>query len=80
MLIGRMGGGGQSGQLADAGWGGMLSWIHEFGHRCVEFAGTIDRAVDNVLASVRAGDVVMTLGAGNVWQAGERLLEKLEGT
>lgn len=51
--------------------------IREFGHRCVEFAGTADRAVDNVLANVRAGDVVMTLGAGNVWQAGETLLERL---
>jgi UDP-N-acetylmuramate--alanine ligase len=51
--------------------------VREFGHRCVEFAGTIERAVDNVLASVRAGDLVMTLGAGNVWQAGERLLERL---
>jgi UDP-N-acetylmuramate--alanine ligase len=49
----------------------------DFGHRCVEFAGTAERAVDNVFANVRAGDAVMTLGAGNVWQAGELLLEKL---
>jgi FG-GAP-like repeat len=33
MLIGGMGGGGQSGQLADAGSTGMGSWIHEFGHQ-----------------------------------------------
>lgn len=33
MLVSGMGGGGQSGQLADAGSSGMLSWIHEFGHQ-----------------------------------------------
>src|SRR5579871_5215856 len=33
MLIGGMGGGGQSGQLADAGSTGMRSWSHEFGHQ-----------------------------------------------
>ncbi|HLJ53596.1 MAG TPA: hypothetical protein VKT77_01080 [Chthonomonadaceae bacterium] len=33
MLIGGMGGGGQSGELADAGSTGMRSWAHEFGHQ-----------------------------------------------
>lgn len=51
--------------------------IHEFGHRGVEYSGTIQQAVDNVLAGVWEGDVVMTLGAGNVGQAGDRLLERL---
>ena len=33
MLIGGMGGGGQSSELADAGSTGMGSWSHEFGHQ-----------------------------------------------
>jgi hypothetical protein len=33
MLIGGMGGGGQSDQLADSGSTGMGSWSHEFGHQ-----------------------------------------------
>jgi len=33
MLIGGLNGGGQSGQLADAGSTGMRSWTHEFGHQ-----------------------------------------------
>lgn len=33
MAIGGMGGGGQSGQLADTGGTGMASWTHEFGHQ-----------------------------------------------
>src|ERR1700682_4705483 len=51
--------------------------IRDFGHRCVEYTGTIERTVDTVLAKVRDKDLVLTLGAGNVWQAGEKVLEKL---
>lgn len=53
--------------------------MQDFGHRGVEFDGTIDQAVDAVANSVQEGDMVITLGAGNVWQAGDRLLEKLKG-
>jgi UDP-N-acetylmuramate--alanine ligase len=51
--------------------------MRDFGHRCAQYAGTIDRAVDAVLQNVREGDAVLTLGAGNVWQAADRLLERL---
>ncbi len=51
--------------------------IRDFGHRCVEYTGTIERTVDTVMAKVRDKDLVLTLGAGNVWQAGEKVLEKL---
>jgi UDP-N-acetylmuramate--alanine ligase len=51
--------------------------IRDFGHRSVEYTGTIERAVEMVVAKVSDKDVVLTLGAGNVWQAGEMVLEKL---
>jgi UDP-N-acetylmuramate--alanine ligase len=51
--------------------------IRDFGHRSVEYTGTIERAVEMVVAKVGDKDVVLTLGAGNVWQAGEMVLEKL---
>jgi UDP-N-acetylmuramate--alanine ligase len=51
--------------------------IRDFGHRSVEYSGTIERAVEMVVAKVSDKDVVLTLGAGNVWQAGEMVLEKL---
>jgi len=35
-----------------------------FGHHGVEYAGTIDRAVERVLALAEDGDAVLTLGAG----------------
>jgi UDP-N-acetylmuramate--alanine ligase len=51
--------------------------IRQFGHRSVEYVGTIARGVEAVEKVAKEGDLVLTLGAGNVWQAGEKLLEKL---
>ena len=50
-----------------------------FGHRSVTYVGTIDRAVEMAAANVEDGDAVLTLGAGNVWQAGDKLLHRLQG-
>ena len=49
-----------------------------FGHRSVKHVGTIDRAIEAVVAAVQPGDCVLTLGAGNVWQAGDKILDKLK--
>jgi UDP-N-acetylmuramate--alanine ligase len=51
--------------------------IRDFGHRSVQYTGTIDQTVDAVVEKVRDQDVVLTLGAGNVWQVGDRVLAKL---
>ena len=51
--------------------------IRQFGHRGAEYAGTIDRGVEALLRVAREGDLVLTLGAGNVWQAGDLLLARL---
>jgi UDP-N-acetylmuramate--alanine ligase len=40
--------------------------------------GSIDRGVEALLDVVQDGDVVLTLGAGNVWQAGDLLLARLQ--
>ncbi len=52
--------------------------IRGFGHHSAEYCGTVARAVDRALELVKAGDLVVTLGAGNVWQAGDLLLEGLK--
>ncbi len=52
--------------------------MREFGHRSVELSGSMEAAVESALASANDGDLVLTLGAGNVWKAGELLLEKLK--
>ena len=43
-----------------------------------EYQPHVDELLQRLTAMVRPGDVVMTLGAGNVWQLGERLLELLK--
>jgi UDP-N-acetylmuramate--alanine ligase len=55
----------------------LVERIRQFGHRGVEYVGTIDRGVDALLGAAADGDLVLTLGAGNVWQAGEKVLQRL---
>jgi UDP-N-acetylmuramate--alanine ligase len=56
----------------------LVDRIRQFGHRGAEYVGTIARGVEALHAAAQDGDLVLTLGAGNVWQAGEKLLEKLK--
>jgi UDP-N-acetylmuramate--alanine ligase len=58
----------------------LVERIRQFGHRNVFYVGTLDRGVAALLEVAREGDLVLTLGAGNVWQAGERVLERLGKT
>jgi len=57
----------------------LAEGIREHGHRAVHYAGELPAAVEAVLAELKPGDLLVTLGAGNVWQAGETLLERLRG-
>ena len=51
--------------------------LRAFGHRGAEWVGTIERGVEVILDEVKDGDMVLTLGAGHVWQAGDRILGAL---
>jgi UDP-N-acetylmuramate--alanine ligase len=53
--------------------------MRAFGHRSVTFCESIDKAVAEVAGAVAGKDAVLTLGAGNVWQAGDKLLQTLRG-
>jgi UDP-N-acetylmuramate--alanine ligase len=55
----------------------LVERIRQFGHRNAEHVGTIDRGVEALLEVAQEGDLVLTLGAGSVWQAGEQVLERL---
>jgi UDP-N-acetylmuramate--alanine ligase len=54
----------------------LAAAIAERGHRSVAFAGDLKAATEHLAAEVREGDVVLTLGAGSVWTAGEELLRR----
>jgi len=64
------------GVTADA----LAARMREFGHRNAQYVGAMGDAVAAVLNEAKEGDVVMTLGAGNVWQTGDQVLQRLRGT
>lgn len=52
--------------------------IQAHGHKDVHFVEDLDSAVDRLYGFIKAQDVVLTLGAGNVYQVGEALLAKTD--
>ena len=46
------------------------------GHRHVLYAGDLKAAGERLCAEVREGDVVLTRGAGSVWNAGDEVLRR----
>src|SRR6266852_4743428 len=43
--------------------------VRGFGHRSVEYVGSMERGIDAIVAAAGDGDLVVTLGAGSVSQA-----------
>jgi UDP-N-acetylmuramate--alanine ligase len=58
---------------------GLVERVRQFGHRGAEYVGTMERGVEAMLAAAQPGDLLLTLGAGSVSQAGEKLLAGLRG-
>ena len=57
----------------------LLQKIQSFGHRSAHYAGTIPKGVDAIVQSAQPGDLIITLGAGNVSGAAETILQRLRG-
>src|SRR5205809_1862191 len=53
--------------------------VRGFGHRSAEYVGSMENGVDAIVAAAGEGDPVLTLGAGTVSQAGDRILKALRG-
>ncbi|MEP7273408.1 MAG: UDP-N-acetylmuramate--L-alanine ligase [Acidobacteriota bacterium] len=49
--------------------------IERFGHRNVRYIGGVEAGATAIAEVVQPGDLVLTLGAGNGWKAGEEFLE-----
>jgi UDP-N-acetylmuramate--alanine ligase len=54
--------------------------IKEHGHKEVLFCPQPEDMLSTLLSVVRPGDLVITLGAGNIYEVGERLLKELSAT
>jgi len=50
------------------------------GHPACRAVDDLDRLADLVRPELKAGDVVITLGAGDIYKTGERLLQQLART
>jgi UDP-N-acetylmuramate--alanine ligase len=55
----------------------LAAAIREHGHRDATYAESREAAVERVAKAARPGDMVITLGAGDVWKVGAALLERL---
>ncbi len=57
---------------------GLAASIVEHGHKHVETVAGIEEATEALAARVRPGDLVITLGAGDVWKVSRDLAARLE--
>ena len=48
-----------------------------FGHKNAEYIEDKKYVIAHLLRTIQSGDVVMTLGAGDIWETGRDLIKKL---
>ncbi|MGW8160942.1 MAG: glutamate ligase domain-containing protein, partial [Desulfobulbales bacterium] len=56
----------------------LLNGIKQHGHRHAYFEPNFEKLLAKAIDILVAGDIVLSLGAGNIWQTGEMLLEILQ--
>ncbi len=56
----------------------LAAGISGHGHKSCVYAGSAKETLTHLQQFVEPGDIVITLGAGNVWQVGEDLLQVLK--
>ena len=55
----------------------LVERIEAFGHRNAHYAASLDEGISAAVAAAQEGDAILTLGAGSVSLAGEKILEQL---
>jgi UDP-N-acetylmuramate--alanine ligase len=56
----------------------LFEGIREYGHKNVTFISEKGEIVDHLLRILTPGDLVITLGAGDIWQVSDELLKRLD--
>ncbi len=56
----------------------LAETVKAAGHPAVTFVERKETLPDQVLPHLREGDLVLTLGAGDIWKAGTGILARLE--
>jgi len=57
----------------------LVERMRELGLNRAQYAASQDQLQAELLAVLKPGDMVLTIGAGNVWKVGEALAQKLNG-
>src|SRR5512143_1163688 len=55
----------------------LFEGLHEYGHKDVTYLAEKGKIVDHLLRILSPGDLVITLGAGDIWQVSEELVKRL---
>jgi UDP-N-acetylmuramate--alanine ligase len=55
----------------------LIEKIRSYGHRSAHYASSMDEGVAAIARAAEPGDLVITLGAGSVSQAADKILDKL---
>ncbi len=55
----------------------VLKRVRSYGHRSAHYVATVEEGITAIAASAEPGDLIITLGAGSVSQAAEKILDKL---
>ena len=55
----------------------LAAQISGHGHKDVRYLSDRDQVIEHLLANCQTGDIVITMGAGNVWQIGEEFAKRL---
>ncbi len=72
------GAGEECGEEGNDGAKGLYRAIKEHGHRNVTYIDQLERVSEYLLNIVKPGDMVVTLGAGDVWTVAENLIDALK--
>jgi UDP-N-acetylmuramate--alanine ligase len=56
----------------------LVEAVRRFGHKDARYVGSVEEATQALLEEAHENDMVITLGAGNVYRAGENLVELLQ--
>jgi UDP-N-acetylmuramate--alanine ligase len=55
----------------------LLEKIRSYGHRSAHYVSNMEEGVAEIARAARPGDLIITMGAGNISQAADKILEKL---
>ncbi len=55
----------------------LLEKIRSYGHRSAHYVSSIDEGVAAIVKAAQPGDLIITLGAGSVSQAADKILDRL---